>query len=852
MMKQSSLLMILIALSISCAPATAGTPIVRDIREDVFYHIMPIAYRDSNNDAQRFGDFGGLTASLDYLEDLGITAVWLNPIFPSPAYHGYQHGPADQINPWYGNEAGFLAFVDAAHARGIKVFLDFVVYGISQNSTWYQSASGNPASPYDNWLAFTNGSNTSYLGSVYNTWNGSSVGFIHWNLNDPNPATMVTDWAKHWLDPNNDGDPSDGIDGYRLDHVWQRYNSGPNGWGYNMDDFWFPWKQALRSVNPNVFTFAEQADWGITGVELLLGFDAGMTKPFEFAVRDALSSESATALYDRMTLTTTNCPPGRAAMAIIGDHDVDRLASTFGGSLPKAKLAAAILMTQPYTPMIYYGDELGMLGVKGNFGSDANDIPMREPFKWNAVAGPPMSNYWTLNPAAYNARFSQNNDGRSVEEQQGVVGSVLETYRTLIAARKASPALKHGDYVPVTTNTSRVWAFLRHAPGEQTLLVAMRLRSTASTSTLNLTNVQIPGGSTTVQDIVTGEVFTNLTNANKSSYSLNIPGYGWRILAINAEPIGPAPAEIDGLDIPNKLGPISLVATQTTPTGLGDNTCELNQMFVRPQTDGLRVSMTGNLSANGTAMVLLVDSIPGGQNVLNTSALSPPPAGLQLLTGMQLDSGFAPDQLYFINTPSGTMYVDQVALPTVGSGVKTYRGQGVVANGSGLLTGGTNPNGLQVAMNNGNPAGITELDASGASTAESGFDILIPYADIGITGAPGETLRLAAFVVEGSGYVSNQWLPSVPTWPSDLGIAPNLTGIAGQQYVELTIPTRGDANCSSSIGFDDVEPFALSLLDLGEFAAQFPGCPPTSADVNADGYVDARDIEAFLGVMFGQ
>lgn len=851
MKKLIIILTALAAFSMNCAPAKAGTPIVRDIREEVFYHIMPIAYRDSNNDAQRFGDFGGLTASLDYLEGLGITAVWLNPIFPSPAYHGYQHGPADQINPWFGNEAGFLAFVDAAHARGIKVFLDFVVYGISHQSIWYQNASGNPASPYDNWLAFTNGSNTSYLGSTYNTWNGSNVGFIHWNLNDTNPFDMVTDWAKHWLDPNNDGDPSDGIDGYRLDHVWQRYGSGPNGWGYNMDDFWFPWKQALRAVNPHVFTFAEQADWGITGVEMLLGFDAGMTKPFEFAARDALANESGTPLYDRMTLTTTNVPPGRAAMAIIGDHDVDRLASTFGGSLAKAKLAAAILMTQPYTPMIYYGDELAMLGVKGNFGSDANDIPMREPFKWNAVAGPPMSNYWILNAGAYNARYSQNNDGRSVEEQEGVPGSVLETYRTLIATRKASAALKYGTYIPVTSNTTRSWVFLRHAVGEQTLLVVTRIRNSAFNTTLNLSNLQIPGGSTTVQDIVTGDVFTNLTDANKAAYTINMPAYSYKILAINATPIGPAPAELDGLFIPQKLGPVSVAATQATPTGLGDNACELNQMFVRPQANGLRVSLTGNLSANGTAMALLIDSIPGGQNVLNTSTLSPPPAGLQLLTGLQLDPGFAPDHLYFINTPSGTMYVDQVALPTGAPGVKTYRGQGGVANGSALLTGGVNPNGLQVGMHNGNAGGVTELDAAGAETATSGFDMLIPYADLGIAGTAGTTLRLAAFVVEGGGYVSNQWLPSVPTWPSDLGIAPKMTAQAGDQYVEVIIPLRGDANCSSGIGVDDVAAFSLALLDLGEYGLQYPGCPATSADVNADGYVDARDIDGFISLLLG-
>ena len=89
-----------------------------------------------------------MTESLDYLQGLGITAVWMTPIFPSPAYHGYQHMPADHVNPCFGTDQDFIAFVKAAHARKIKVFVDLVVYGISRNSEYYASAHNNPASPY--------------------------------------------------------------------------------------------------------------------------------------------------------------------------------------------------------------------------------------------------------------------------------------------------------------------------------------------------------------------------------------------------------------------------------------------------------------------------------------------------------------------------------------------------------------------------------------------------------------------------------------------------------------------------------------------------------------------------------
>lgn len=843
-MTRGELGIVSVILCLLAPPAWGGEPIDRDIRDDVFYHIMPIAWRDSNNDASRFGDFGGMTASLDYLESLGVTAVWMNPIFPSPAYHGYQHGAADALRSEFGTQAEFVAFVEAAHARGIKVFLDFVVYGISQNSPWFQSAYNNPASPYDSWLAFTNGANTSYLGSTYTTWNGSSVGFIHWDLNNPSTSALVTDWAKKWLDPNNDGDLSDGVDGYRLDHVWENYNSGPNGWGYNIDDFWQPWKQALQTVNPNVFIFAEQADWGSFGVELMPAFDATMTKPFEFAARDSLASETSTALYNTMAATNAALPAGRNFMGIIGDHDVDRLTSVIGGSLTKAKVAAAILLTQPHTPMIYFGDELGMLGVKGNWGTDANDIPMREPFKWNAVAGAPMSNYWILNASAYNARYSQNNDGRSVQEQSGVAGSLLEAYRQLIAARRDNVALRRGVYIPVPSNTNRVWSFVRHEPGEQTLLVLIRLRNSGATTTFDLSDYEIAGGATTVRDILTDQFLTNLTDANQAAYNVTMTAYSYRILEINAAPIAPVPNEIDGLDVPDSLGPVSLVATQDNATGLGNNISELNQLFVRADQGGLRVGITGNLATNGTALSLCLDTIAGGQNVLNTSNLTPPPGGLNSLTGLRFDASFAPDHLFYINTNGGSIYVDQVSLPTAGAAVKTYRGAGTINDGDGLLSGGTNPNGLEVAMNNSNADGVTDTEASGAATASHGFDLYIPYGDIGLTPTPGAAVGIAAFINNTSGVVSNQWLPGVGGGMGSLGVAPNMMTVAGNQFAVVTIPRRGDADCSGGLGLDDVGPFVEGLMDPSNWNGG--ACPLTHLDVNGDGSVDGGDIPEFV------
>lgn len=840
-----------------------------DVLDEVFYHFMPISWRDSTSAAdttrdtlsgqdRRFGDFVGMTDSLDYLQQLGVTSVWLNPIHPSPAYHGYQHGQIDQVNSRFGTEAEFLAFVAAAKSRGIKVYLDTVVYGVSHSTTYYTSSYANPASPYDAWLAYTNSGNTSYLGSTYNTWNGASVGFIHWDLRNTPTRDTIINWCKKWLDPNNDGNPADGIAGYRLDHSWIRYGSGPDGWGYNLDDFWTPWKAGLRSVNPGVFTFVEQADWGLYGNEFCAPasagqfagpHDAAFSKPFEFAARDALAGANASSLYSSMATTVARDPGGmnRAGtfLTIIGDHDVDRLASVIGatssGTIGRARAAAAVHMLQPFPPIIYYGDELAMLGTKGNYGSDANDIPMREPMKWSATetaAG--MTRYWTLNTQAYNNRFSQNNDGRSVAEQTGVSTSVLETYRSLITLRKGNIALRRGTYTPAPAASSSVWAFHKDHPSQK-LLVAVNLSGSSSTTTLDLSALDLSGGSSPVTDVVTGVAGVTLTTANRASYPITVPAYGYRVLSLAAPALPGTPSRVDGVDVPTALGspadPAGVpLASQTNPTSAGDNLGELNVLHARGSKAGLFFGVTGNIPYDGTAIALFIDAAAGGQNVLNTSALAAPPGGLPELNGTRFDSGFAPDRGFFINASGGNLYVDNLTIPSAGSIIKTYRGVGGVNTSSGLLTGGSNPNNLQVAFNNRNVAGVTDLALADPASAVSGLEVFIPYAELGLSGAACQTLQLAVLLVRTDGTVTNQVLPGVASAAgSDLGVAVNFATRAGIQHVSFRLPGPADVN-------DDG---VLDLADFFEFLNDFDASDP-GADVNGDTLVDLADYFEFL------
>ena len=847
--RQPATTAVLAALLLAASAHADTPPIVRAPQDEIIYQIMPIAWRDSNLDtvgsvATRFGDFGGLAAteSLDYLQYLGVTMVYLQPIFPSAAYHGYQHGPANQLNSRFGTEAQFLAFVDAAHARGIKVILDFVAYGISQNSPYYASAFGNPSSIYDPWLAFTNAANTSYVGSLYTTWNGGQVGFIHWNLTNGAAVNTVTNWAKKWLDPNGDGNTADGVDGFRLDHAWA---SGGEGWGANIT-FWETWCTALRTVRPDVFIFCEPSDWGNYGTDLLTtnAFNAVITKPWQFAARSAVTNRNASGLYSSMATTVAAVPAGKFIVAQTSDHDANRLASDFGSNNARQLLAAAILFTQPFTPNIYFGDEIGMKGTKAGGTTDANDIPMREPFKWQAVAGAPMSNYAAAVAGTPPPTYATNNDGRSVQEQKGVAGSILETYRSLIAVRKNSVALRRGAYLPVTCPNTGIYAFVRSDAAE-TVLVVINLNSTSASSTVDLSAFTVPATGTVPTSLENGTTLPVITASNKGAYSVSLAARSWFIAraALSIPQVVTHP-DIDGRSLPTDAGATALRATQACLSSFADNVGELNQLFARADGDALRVSITGNLPQDGTSLDLFIDIDPGagtGQNRLVTAHLPSPPGGLAPLDGTTFDTGFAPDALYYINTVGSLVYVDRVNLPGAGTlATKDFLGTVALNSGRGALSAGGNPNNVEVGFDNTNTAGITAASVVNAATASAGIELRIPFADLGLAADFAGSVALTAFIERVDGTISNQWLPALPAGSGDPGIAPNANNIAGTQHLTVFLGAVADLNGDGLVNGID-----LGTL-LGNWGPTPPGPGFTLGDLNRDGIVDGADLGRML------
>jgi 1,4-alpha-glucan branching enzyme len=233
--------------------------------DSVFYEIFVRSFQDSDGDG--IGDFQGLTQKLDYLndgdpetsDDLGITGIWLMPINDSPSYHGYDAVNYRTINPDYGTMADFQAFLDAAHARGIKVIIDYVMNHCSNQHPWFvASAQNNPAyRDYFRWSSNDPGQIGPWGQDLWH-WNSSGWYYgLFWggmpDLNYETPAVKgeMFDTATYWLD-------TIGVDGFRLDAVLYIIEEGDQvqNTGSTLQ-FWQDYNTHVKAVNPDVLSVGE-------------------------------------------------------------------------------------------------------------------------------------------------------------------------------------------------------------------------------------------------------------------------------------------------------------------------------------------------------------------------------------------------------------------------------------------------------------------------------------------------------------------------------------------------------------------------------------------------------------------
>ncbi len=425
----------------------------------VVYEVFVRSFADSNGDG--VGDLDGLTSHLDYIASLGADTLWLMPIHPSPSAHGYDVVEYFSVNPDYGTLQDFQELVEAAHGRGMHVLIDFVPSHMSRDHPYFKAAYGDPASPYSDWFLWTNEQHTAYA-----SFDGAGA-MPRLNHREPAVVDFLAQAMLFWLDLDADGDYGDGVDGFRLDNVT------------------FPPTEALRSLrqrvkraNPEAVLLGEA--WVTETAGLSLFFVDQCDALFDFPLYavfggnhdingDGLLSGGAhPALASRVVQDgAARYPPQAQVLRFLSNHDTNRIASEVRSDAARQRLAAALLASLPGPVLLYYGEEIGMLGEKG--GPPAWDNYRREPMDWYADQEGAGQTTW-FRPAD---RWNQPSDGISVEEEEAAPSSLLHFYRRMLHIRREHSALHAGTIETLRLQSSArgAWAFRRDSSDETLVAV---------------------------------------------------------------------------------------------------------------------------------------------------------------------------------------------------------------------------------------------------------------------------------------------------------------------------------------------------------------------------------------------
>jgi alpha-glucosidase len=477
----------------------------------VIYQIYPRSFQDTNGDG--IGDLKGIERRLDYLASLRVDAIWISPIYPSPmADFGYDIADYCGVDARFGTLADFDALLGQAHARGLKVLLDFVPNHTSDQHAWFAESRSSRDNPKRDWYIWRdpapdggppNNWISDFGGSAWERDEATGQYYYHAflkeqaDLNWRNPAVQsaMYDVMRFWFDR--------GVDGFRIDVLWHLvkaadFPDNPPNPDYQpaMGDM-HRVRQLHSTDQPEVHEIAAdmraiadsygadgQGDRVLIG-EIYLPVDrlmhyygrkrAGVHLPFNFQLIDA--PWEARSLAKLIADYEAALPPGGWPSWVLGNHDRPRVATKRGHA--QARLAAMLLLTLRGTPTLYYGDELGLsdVGVPPDQVQDPRELrepglglgrdPVRTPMPWDGSAN---AGFTTATPwLPLNADWLTRNVARMSEEPQ----SILTLYRRLLALRRTHPALSIGSFALLDAEGDVLAYERRH--GAERLIVALNL-----------------------------------------------------------------------------------------------------------------------------------------------------------------------------------------------------------------------------------------------------------------------------------------------------------------------------------------------------------------------------------------
>ena len=482
-------------------------------QDAVFYQIWPRSFADSNADGH--GDFNGIRAKIPYLQDLGVDALWLTPIFEAPSYHGYDFTEFYQVEADYGNMADFEALVQDAKAKNIRIILDLVINHISDQHDWFKRSAAGEA-PYKNYFIWRDDLPVDGWGPAWDAnkvdpkvvWHFNPTRKAYYyaafgasqpdlNLTHPDVVAEMKKMAKFWLDK--------GVAGFRLDAVRYAIENGPGGQADTAETiaYWQDFSAYVRSIQPDAMLVGEAwADLPVAAKYYGGGkaLDAGFDFDFGYKVLALLQSDGGVkAEFGTMNAakTETSAAPQHELQKnyqqridagvpmgyfspFITNHDQPRIGWQLKGDQQKAKLAAAMLFASPGSTYLYYGEEIGLTQA-----SDAEHIQRRAPMLWDqtAQAGfttaakswvesadlfPPQqgTDWWAPFLAA------QLQGGLTVAEQQQQASSLWSLYKALIQLKKQRPELGvGGEFKATADSTGKLLQITRQLNGKSTVFL---------------------------------------------------------------------------------------------------------------------------------------------------------------------------------------------------------------------------------------------------------------------------------------------------------------------------------------------------------------------------------------------
>ncbi|AWN39285.1 alpha-amylase family glycosyl hydrolase [Methylobacterium durans] len=473
------------------------------------YQVYPRSFQDSNGDG--IGDLRGITSRLDYIAWLGVDALWISPIYPSPmADFGYDVADYCGIDPIFGTLADFDELVAEAHRRRLKVILDFVPNHTSIAHPWFAEARASRHNPRRDWYIWRDPAPD---GGPPNNWL-SNFGGPAWTLDEAtgqyyyhaflreqpdlnwrNPAVRAAmhDVLRFWLER--------GVDGFRVDVIWHLIKDAGFRDNPENPDF-LPhqpeinrFDQVYSADRPEVFdviaemrrVLAPYGDRVLIGeiylpMERLVAYygpDLDCADlPFNFQLIQ--TPWRADAVADLVENYEAALPPGGWPNWVLGNHDQPRIAARIG--LPQARIAAMLLLTLRGTPTLYYGDEIGLdhVSIPPERVQDPWEInepghgrdPERTPMQWDDG---PQAGFSTVEPWL---PLSADAAARNVEEMRDAGDSILTLYRRLLGLRREYTALSVGGYRTVPAGSADVFAYERFE-GSTTIRVILNFGAQA-------------------------------------------------------------------------------------------------------------------------------------------------------------------------------------------------------------------------------------------------------------------------------------------------------------------------------------------------------------------------------------